>query len=128
MTVDINKKYQGKVEASAKMLYQLRQRDQPNKWHDKMAIPDLGEVLHVSGPPWLDFLNIKPIFYSLCCRLCVSSYRTFTVFSFFCHIPDFYAKVAALYAKILCSLVFYVQYRARCVRGGVEAPLASYLF
>ena len=49
MTVDTDKKYQEKVEAAAKILYQLKQIYHLNKWHDKMDIPDIEEVFCVSG-------------------------------------------------------------------------------
>ena len=53
MTVDIDQKYQEKVEAAAKMLCQLKQRYQLNKGHNEMAIPAVEEVLHVSSYPLL---------------------------------------------------------------------------
>ena len=49
------------------------------------------------------------LFYSLCCCLCISSVGSFPVLHFSCSVPTFYAKIPALYAKILCYLGFYVQ-------------------
>ena len=49
MSVDNDQKYREKVEAAAKMLCQLKQRDRLNKWHDKIATPDFEENLHVSS-------------------------------------------------------------------------------
>ena len=80
------------------------------------------------------------LFYSLCCRrLCVSSFREFPVFPISCPIPDFYAKIPAPYARILCYNGFYARYRIWFAvgggglwegvpLGGLEASSASYLF
>ena len=73
------------------------------------------------------------LFNSIWCCLCVSSFSLFLVIPFSCVIPDFYANIPALYSKIPCYLVFYMQYCARCVSwwdptGGLEASLASYMF
>ena len=42
------------------------------------------------------------LFYSLSCHLCVSSFGSFPGFTFSCMIPDFYANIPVLYAKIPC--------------------------
>ena len=47
------------------------------------------------------------LFYYICCRLCVSSFGSFTVFLIYRPIPDLYAKIPALYAEILCYLSFW---------------------
>ena len=53
MTVDTDQKYPKNVEADANMLLLMKQRDQFNKGHDDMAIPDVEEVSHVSIYPLL---------------------------------------------------------------------------
>ena len=53
MTLDTYQKYQEKVEAAANMLIQLKQIDHLNKGHDKMDIPSVEEVPHVSSYPLL---------------------------------------------------------------------------
>ena len=44
MTVDIDQKYQEKVEAAVSMICHLKQRYQLNKGHYKIAIPAVEEV------------------------------------------------------------------------------------
>ena len=39
------------------MIFQLKQRDQLNKWHDEMAISDLEKVPHVSSYPMLESMG-----------------------------------------------------------------------
>ena len=56
------------------------------------------------------------LFFS-CCRLCISSFGSFPISPVSHPIPDFYAKISALYADIPCYLGFYVRYRARCATG-----------
>ena len=53
MNVDTDQKYQETVEAAVDMIFQLKQRDCINKGHNKMAIPYVEEVLHVSSYPLL---------------------------------------------------------------------------
>ena len=53
MTLDTYQKYQEKVEAAANMLIQQKQIDRLNKGHDKMDIPSVEEVSHVSSYPLL---------------------------------------------------------------------------
>ena len=53
MTVDTDQKYQEKIEAAARIIFQPKQTDKANKSHSEMAIPDVGEVLHVSIYPLL---------------------------------------------------------------------------
>ena len=48
MTLDTDQKYQEKVEATAKIMFQIK-KIQLNKGHDEMAIPAVEEVLHVSS-------------------------------------------------------------------------------
>ena len=82
------------------------------------------------------------IFYSLCCCIyvssciCVSSFRSFTVFPVSRLITAFYAEIPALCANIPCYLGFYMRYHTRCATGrgwrgtlgGVEASFFLYLF
>ena len=63
------------------------------------------------------------LFYSLCCCLCVSSFRLFPFFLFSCLIPAVYVEITALYAVILYYLGFYLWYRAQCRTGGWGGPL-----
>ena len=49
MTVDIDQKQQEEFEAAANIIFQLKQRYQINKNHEKMAIPAVEEVLHASS-------------------------------------------------------------------------------
>ena len=51
MTVYTDQKYQEKVEASANMLCQLKQRYHINRENDNMDIPAVGGVSHVSSYP-----------------------------------------------------------------------------
>ena len=53
MTVDTDQKHQERFEASTNTLYQLKQRDQPNKGHGDMDISDVEVVFHVSIYPLL---------------------------------------------------------------------------
>ena len=53
MTVDTDQKYQEKVEAAANIIFQLKQRDHPNKGHGEMDIPGVEEVTRVSSYPLL---------------------------------------------------------------------------
>ena len=58
------------------------------------------------------------MFYYLCSRLCVSSFRDIYVVPVSRTIPDFYKNIPALYAKIPCYFCFYMKYRARYATGG----------
>ena len=58
------------------------------------------------------------LYYSICCCLYVYYFGLNHVSLLSCLIPDFYAHIPSLYAEILCYLVFYVEYRARCASGG----------
>ena len=53
MTVDTDQKYLEKVEASANMIFQLKQRDQLNNGYYYTAITYVEESLHVSSYPLL---------------------------------------------------------------------------
>ena len=53
MTVDTYQKYQERFEASANILYQLKQRDQPNKGHGDTDISAVEVFVHVSIYPLL---------------------------------------------------------------------------
>ena len=57
MTVDIDQKYQKKVEAAANMIFHMKQRYHINKGHEEMDIPALEEVLHVSRYPLLESMG-----------------------------------------------------------------------
>ena len=41
MTVDIDQKYQEKVESAVNMIFRLKQRGRLNKLHDKISLPDV---------------------------------------------------------------------------------------
>ena len=56
MTVDPDQKYQEKVEAAANVLCQMIQRDQLNKGHGNITIPDVEEV----------FMCLATLCYNLC--------------------------------------------------------------
>ena len=53
MTVDTDQKYQENVEASANIIFQLKQRDHINKGNENMAMSAVEEVFHVSSYPLL---------------------------------------------------------------------------
>ena len=63
MTVDTDQKYQEKFEAAANMIYQMKQRDQLNKGHGDMPIPDVEEVLNVSSYPLLEYIGFDTDIY-----------------------------------------------------------------
>ena len=57
ITVDTDQKHQGKVEAYANIICQLKQRDWINKAHEDMYIRDVDKVSHVSNYPLLESMG-----------------------------------------------------------------------
>ena len=74
------------------------------------------------SPIYLD-VYLFDFFKTLKIRYCFTLYNVVSAsplsgrFLFSCPIPDFYANIPALYFKIPCYLVLYVQYHARCASG-----------
>ena len=70
MTVYKDQKYQEKFEASDNMIFQLKQRNQFNKGHEKMTITAVEEVSHVYIYPLLETMGFDAdIFYEVKKRL-----------------------------------------------------------
>ena len=69
--------------------------------------------------------------YLFCCRLCVSSFGEFPVFTVSRPIYDFYAKTPTFYAKVPCYLGFYAWCAAEGggwgVRGGSLGSIGGVL-
>ena len=69
MTVDTDQKHQEKVEASANIIYQLKQRDRINKRNDNMDIPSLGGFPHVSSYPLIESMGFDTDIYDGVARM-----------------------------------------------------------
>ena len=66
ITVDTDQKHQGKVEAYANIICQLKQRDWINKEHEDMYIRDVDKVSHVSNYPLLESMGFdNDIYYGV---------------------------------------------------------------